>query len=333
MLDGLLLTNWIVRFMSDGDAMTGRDPSSHGYTASEAAAWEAAGDDPQKRMRITAQAVQRYLAERRTKNVSTAWQQLLAEYDRPWRPTMPALGSGRSLGDYRDVNLFFFDMWLLPEIELQQLSLRELEDIAATLPHGLAAVLAPEVNVVCPLLWRWLRDAQRRRLIRPASAEGEPTADTRWDLTEAGETAIALFRPLTGRMLKGAFSSTAAISAASISRVMDHSRELLGLLLAAGGVVGLFNPGTRGLLLTIAAWGLVGFGFMLLVLMTEDWWVREQRRKARYHGSVYVPAAKQRAKWTRGAIFYEAMLQQALDADPALSRIGMEPPPGYDPKR
>jgi hypothetical protein len=194
--------------------MAGPDEGSGGCTADERAAFEAT-DDRRERARIVAGVQRRVLAERRADAVAAAWQRVLEAQrqsankalDQGEAPTpvleqkvLYWLTSGVALADpwLRDGHLTALDHWLLPELQRRQLSLRELEEVVAWLPHDLSAMLAPQANVLCPQLWRWLRDAQRRRLIRPASDTDEPTADTRWDLTEAGERELGWTRPVTG---------------------------------------------------------------------------------------------------------------------------------------
>jgi hypothetical protein len=164
-----------------------------GSPPAEVAAFEAT-DDLRERVKIIAGAQRRVLTEMRTDQVANSWQRLVDRLESSgkklsvWRrlvalargqnkkpssedefTTMSrfeqaALASvidGSALMDpwRRDLHLQAFDSWLLPELELRQLSLRELEEVAARLPHNLPAVLAPQAAAVCPQLWRWLRDA------------------------------------------------------------------------------------------------------------------------------------------------------------------------------
>jgi hypothetical protein len=327
--------------------MSSPDEHSGGLTAAEVAAFEAT-DDLIERAKILAGAQRRVLAKTRAETVERAWQRLVTgfeeagekrtawerivaglrqrtkesqEDDRPVpylkKASIATAVSGLALIDpwQRDMHLAGFDSWLLPELQRRQLSLRELEEVAARLPHDLPAVLAPQANALCPQLWRWLRDAQRRRLIRPASEIPELTSDTRWDLTEAGERLGASWsRPLTGEVVRAVAGSVGPLTAVG------------GLVVSLLTSIGIFAANTRETLLDLAAFALfiAALGFATFLIDDALIWWRKRRKGPR--DPVYQDWGEPRARALEVLIFEEAVLQQALALNPDLPRIGMEPP-------
>jgi hypothetical protein len=88
----------------------------------------------------------------------------------------------------RDSHLGLLDIDGLPLLRDRRLSLAELTEIARRREDLM--LLARTDLAPVPVLWRWLRDASRRRLIEPAEPTTPAAATSTWDLTDAGLAAI-----------------------------------------------------------------------------------------------------------------------------------------------
>jgi hypothetical protein len=216
----------------------------------------------------------------------------------------------------RDSHLTLFDMDGLPLLRDRRLSLDDLTEIARRRQE--LVLLARTDLAPLPVLWRWLQDAARRRLIQPAEPTTAPTAETRWDLTESGLRAIRRDESLTGWLVR-------------IARA-----HFKGVLVLLTGLVGLFGATAVRHSLSDALpflWFLAPALAALIVIDLYERWRARRRHPTRYAHmkEAGLPTPVELGAWL------EVTLQLVsrenpdfprwwLDADAPRSPNGPEPP-------
>ena len=214
----------------------------------------------------------------------------------------------------RDEHLVQLDKALLTALAPRRLSFL---DLGAWAAHDLR--LQPALVVDWPIshvLWRWLMDAHRRRLIEPTNGlEEELSSKTRWDLTTLGAAEQRSTMPLPLRirpiwrahwpsLLAPATGAVAAIVAVVVVTALKGSTPVRELLIGAGA----------GLLLLSVS----NFAF--------GWFTKIRRRPP--GGQPWTgPGAWSASGQAARALWTELVLQRALVSDPGLPTLWMDPPP------
>ena len=214
----------------------------------------------------------------------------------------------------RDEHLVQLDDALLTALASRRLSFL---DLIAWAAHDLR--LQPALVVDWPIshvLWRWLMDAHRRRLIEPANGpEEEVTSRTRWDLTTLGAAEQRSTMPLPLRirpvwrahwpsLLAPATGAVAAIVAVVVVTALKGSTPVRQSLIVAA---------TAFLLVSVFRFA---FG-----------WFTKIRRRPPGGQPWPGPGAWSASGQAARALWTELVLQRALASDPALPTLWMEPPP------
>jgi hypothetical protein len=159
----------------------------------------------------------------------------------------------------RDNHLSLFDLDGLPLLRDRRLSLDDLTEIARRRQE--LVLLARTDLAPLPVLWRWLQDAARRRLIQPAEPTTAPTAETRWDLTEAGLRAARRDESVTVWLVRTARA------------------HLNGVLVLLAGLVGLFGAAAVRHSISVVLPFLWFLGSALAALIVTDLYERWRARR------------------------------------------------------
>jgi len=207
--------------------------------------------------------------------------------------------------DGRNGHLAVLDKVLLPPLEDQQLSFSELCDLARSRPT--IDVLTAETRFAVPILWRWLLDARRRRLVEPVGT-GEPRVDTPWDLTAKGN-----------RRLLG-YATRARILAARARVAIGPAAAAVALLASVlGGAVVINYVNAFAPVMIVIALALV---FILGVDAYDHWSVRRAQERQQREG---VRVTDPWDGLVEFALVFEAALQEQTRETPGAT-LRLEPP-------
>jgi hypothetical protein len=135
---------------------------------------------------------------------SRAWEKLVRKHGRPDDPKRTAKHVRRLVTKdafARDEHLAKLDPWLLVALHRRQLDVQQLMDVVVYYP-AIRAIAAPEAGLDTPVLWRWLRDAEQRGLVKPERDDASPSLATQWSLSDEGNSAAVRWKRLfTTRVL------------------------------------------------------------------------------------------------------------------------------------